>query len=139
MSASLAFLFAKLRRHAAPGARLLMLLVALFYGWAAFANVVSVSHDPVAVAMHADHGSVVVAGAGGEHGHRHDDPDDPDGREHQHGHNAADHSHEKQNLTTCTAPPGLRGGQCWVPTREGLPPPAPVFAFERPPRSVPQV
>ena len=134
MSATFVRSSAELRQHVA---RLLVVFLLVFYGWAACANVLSASHDPVAVS----HAHPVAGDANGDHGHSDDSPaaEGTDASAHQHDHDAADHSHEKQNLTRHAARLELAGAQHWGPAPLGVPPSAPVFAFERPPRSVPSV
>ncbi len=125
------------------------MLVALMYAWVAHASLLSSSHDPIARADHdrswqADHHH----GHDPDHGHEHDEYDrDPEqasgathagdgGIGHAHPHHAADHSHDKPNVPRGDAWFGAPSRHVWA----AAPPPAalaaPLFALERPPRSL---
>ncbi len=116
--------------------RLAALLLVLLYGWMAYSNSVSDSHDPL---VGYGHGGASGWSSADDHGHGHDgaeaDGHDRDG--HQHGHDAADHSHDKPNLSRGSALAVWKGEQVWTPAERLPVPPGPYFPFERPPKAVP--
>ncbi len=127
--------FQAFRRRTPVIARLLVVLVALVYGWASYANIVSTSHDPATWLGHDD--APLLAAQSGGHDHDHDGSE-PDDRStgHQHGHHAADHSHDKPNLSGSETHAVLKLSDAWVTAPQVLAYPAPCYSFERPPRSL---
>lgn len=143
MFATTHFRFFLFRLAIARRVRGVALLVAMLYGVMALANVVSLSHDPFA---YAGHGSVAALVDAQDHGHDHDHEEDGaaiaseaagGGAGALHGHHAADHSHDKQDLSKpaiLAAAPAAHVWQPWAPASLA---PHPVFTFERPPRPIP--
>ncbi|TVT77946.1 MAG: hypothetical protein FHP92_01815 [Denitromonas halophila] len=132
---------AAFRRHAAALARVMIIFVTLFYGWTNYANIVSASHEPAAWLTHADSQTLLVTADDHAHAHDHDDllMVEHDGGAHQHGHNALDHSHDKQNLPYRGEHLTLDSATHWERTPQASVPPGPSFPFERPPRVIPVV
>ncbi len=125
------------RRRMALWVRLLVVMVALFQGWASYASIVSLSHDAGNWPTH-ERALLAAESHGTEHSHDDDEPQTDDrGVLHQHGHNAADHSHEKPSLPRSAVQPALSAAEVWRASLHVLAYPAPCFVFERPPQFLP--
>lgn len=133
-------------RSASALVRLVVVLVALAYGWGSFATVISTAHDPARWAGH-DNAPLLAAQSAAhdhdhDHHHDHDAPetyapqsDAPQG-DHQHGHHGADHSHDKSAVPRTETRAVVSLPESWdaAPLLPAYP--APCFAFERPPKRV---
>ena len=116
---------------------LLVVIVAVFQGWMAFAGVVSDAHDPAPGSMQQI--TTLLAGTL-EADHSHDDESQragDRGATHQHGHNASDHSHDKPSLTGSADDSTLSPIRNWRAAQDSLAYPSPYFVFERPPKLLP--
>lgn len=112
---------------------MLALLLVLSQSWLSYAGIGFSSHAPAGSPWQ---DSATPATETGPHGHRHDDPEPHDRNPwHQHPHNAADHSHDKPNLSRRNATAHARATDGWDETPPVSPRPAPRYSFERPPRS----
>ena len=116
-------------------ARLLVLMLALLHVCSGIANMASTSHDMATWSGH-DNATLLASQSGG-HDHNHDEPEVDDGSNgHQHGHHAADHSHDKPNLSGDNTLAVVRLEQSWRISLAALAYPAPCFSFERPPKAL---
>jgi len=126
------------RRH--PMARRLLVALLLIYGWVAMTTLLSSSHDPsglqrAAGLAHAEQAAPLSA----DHGHVHDGGDSTWGDSgHPYGHNPGDHSHDKPNLLRADLRLGPAPVEAWVTRFQSPRYPSPYFAFERPPKPLPQ-
>ena len=116
--------------------KLLVVLVALFYGFMSHASIVSTSHDPANWSGHDN--AQLLAAQSGDHGHSHDDPQADDDRSagHQHGNHTTDHSHDKSNLPRSGVHAAMKLPDIWGTAPRTLAYSEPYFSFERPPKSL---
>jgi len=115
--------------------RLLVVLVTLFYGLMAHANIISTSHNPPNWSGHDN--SVHLSGQSGDHGHSHDAPETDDrNASHQHENHAFDHSHDKSNLPPSDSHVVVKLPDMWAMAPQVIGYPEPCFSFERPPKSL---
>ncbi len=122
-------------RRAPLLARLLIVLVALFHGWGSYASVVSSSHDPI---FRSHGGGAPLAALSSGHDHGHDESATEYGdSESSSGHDAADHSHDKPDLRRSDGCAVVTPADDWGVAHHVPPYPAPMFEFDRPPKSLP--
>jgi ABC-type nickel/cobalt efflux system permease component RcnA len=122
-----------LRRGRSMVTRIFIVLIALFYGYMAYANVVSTSHDPTGH----DNAQLAASDAGG-HDHDHDThSNEGGGAGHQHGQHTSDHSHDKSNLPNNASNTLVKIPVTWNKSAQTSGYPEPCFFFERPPKQLP--
>lgn len=117
-----------------------LVFLALLYGWIAVVNAMSASHDPYNLQRSNSslHAGLTDAPAA-DSGHTHDEGDfGEDPAAHQHGHNPSDHSHDKPNLPRSGPRFATASAEVWESRLQLTPYPTPYFAFERPPKPLPQ-
>ncbi|MDP2242189.1 MAG: hypothetical protein Q8K18_18790 [Burkholderiales bacterium] len=114
--------------------KLLVMFVALFYGFMSHASIVSTSHAPANWSGHDN--APLLAAQSGDHDHSHDDPQTGDrSAGHQHGNHATDHSHDKSNLPRSDdTHAAMKLPDIWGTAPRTPAYPEPCFSFERPPK-----